>query len=64
MNDHEIREAIERMLAAQPGALYSASQSAQRNKSGDAAFSALAAAARADIAAAASTAKDDHGAAR
>jgi len=63
MNEHDIRETIERLLGKNQGALYSASQSAQRNKSGDAAFLALAEAARADIEAAANSAKGDHGAA-
>lgn len=64
MKEHEIRDAIERLLALHSGAMYSASQSAQRNAKGDAAFAALAAAARADIDAAARPQEDADGASR
>ena len=58
LNDAQIRETIESVLATYPGAFYGATQKV-RNANGDAAFTALKQAAVGDIETAAQAQEDD-----
>lgn len=60
MNDAQIREAIEAVLAKHLGALYSTTITSQRNAKGDDAFEALQLASTKDINAAAQAKEGDH----
>ena len=64
MNDAQIREAIEAVLAKYSGPLYGTTITSQRNANGDAAFEALQLASNEDINAAAHAKEDDRDPAR
>ena len=64
MNESQIREAVERALAACPGTLYGASAKAPRNANGDEAFNELKRLAEQDLDSASCTEGSGHGPAR
>ncbi len=64
MNESQIREAVERALAACPGTLYGASAKVARNANGNDAFNELARLAEQDLDAASHTEGSGHGPAR
>ena len=64
MNDAQIREAIEAVLATHSGALYGTTITSPRNANGDAAFEELQLASNEDINAAAQAKEDDRDSAR
>ena len=64
MNDAQIQEAIEAVLAKHSGALYGTTITSPRNANGDAAFEALQLASNEDINAAAQAKEEDRDSAR